>query len=86
VAVDVSAGNGANLVVGLGPHTTVLGNGNNILIDGSATIVNPGDSFAQILRAWAAHPTAANQAAIRSGPTPRTSPVPSSPSPWRCTL
>jgi hypothetical protein len=63
----VSAGNGANLIVGgLGRHTIQVGSGTNILIDGSATIVNPGDSFGQILSAWAASPTASNQAAIRS--------------------
>ena len=38
---DVSAGNGPDLVVGgLGQHTIQLGNGNDILIDGSATVVN----------------------------------------------
>ena len=47
----VSAGNGADLVVGgLGQHTIQLGNGN--LIDGSATVVNAGDSLRQILSDW----------------------------------
>ena len=55
---SVQAGNGANLVVGgLGRHTIQLGNGNNILIDGSATVVNAGDSLRQILSDWNASPT-----------------------------
>ncbi len=50
---QVTAGNGADLVVGgLGRHTIELGNGNDILIDGSATVVNAGDSFRQILDDW----------------------------------
>ena len=50
---NVTAGNGADLVVGgLGQHTIQLGNGNDILIDGSATVVNPGNSFRQILSDW----------------------------------
>jgi len=49
----VSAGNGSDLVVGgLGQHTIQLGNGNDILIDGSATVVNSGDSLRQILSDW----------------------------------
>jgi Ca2+-binding RTX toxin-like protein len=49
----VAAGNGADLVVGgLGQHTIQLGTGNDILIDGSATVVNAVDSFRQILSAW----------------------------------
>ncbi len=49
----VSAGNGSDLVVGgLGQHTIQLGNGNDILIDGSATVVNLGDSLRQILSDW----------------------------------
>ena len=56
---SVQAGNGANLVVGgLGRHTIQLGNGNNILIDGSATVVNTGDSLRKILNDWNASPTA----------------------------
>jgi Ca2+-binding RTX toxin-like protein len=63
----VSAGNGDNLIVGgLGQHTIQVGNGTNILIDGSAAVTNPGDSLREILDAWAASPTASNQAAIRS--------------------
>ena len=42
------------------------GNGTNILIDGSATITDAGDSLRQILNDWAASPVALNQAAIRS--------------------
>ena len=50
---NVSAGNGSDLVVGgLGQHTIQLGNGNDILIDGSATVVNCGDSLRQILSDW----------------------------------
>jgi Ca2+-binding RTX toxin-like protein len=64
---SVSAGNGNNLIVGgLGRHTIKVGNGTNILIDGSTAIVNPGDSFRQILNAWTANPVASNQATIRS--------------------
>jgi Ca2+-binding RTX toxin-like protein len=64
---SVTAGNGNNLIVGgLGPHTIAVGNGTNILIDGSATVVNSGDSFRRILNAWVANPTSTNQAAIRS--------------------
>ncbi len=49
----ISAGNGSDLVVGgLGRHTIQLGNGNDILIDGSATVVNCGDSLRQILSDW----------------------------------
>src|SRR5271157_1466606 len=49
----VSAGNGSDLVVGgLGQHTIQLRNGNDILIDGSATVVNSGDSLRQILSDW----------------------------------
>jgi Ca2+-binding RTX toxin-like protein len=49
----IVAGNGADLVVGgLGEHTILVGNGNDILIDGSATVVDPGDSFRQILSDW----------------------------------
>ena len=49
----VSAGNGPDLVVGgPGQHTIDLGNGNDILIGGSATVVNEGDSFQQILSDW----------------------------------
>jgi Ca2+-binding RTX toxin-like protein len=56
----VLAGNGANLVVGgLGRHTIMLGNGNNILIDGSAAVVNQGDSLRQILSDWKSSPKAA---------------------------
>ena len=55
----VSAGNGSDLVVGgLGRHTIQLGNGNDILIDGSATVVNSGDSLRQILSDWNASPSA----------------------------
>ena len=54
---DVTAGNGPDLVVaGLGQHTIQVGNGNDILIDGSATVVNPGDSLRQILSDWNASP------------------------------
>ena len=64
---SVAAGNGNNPIVGgLGPHKIKVGNGTNILIDGSATVVNPGDSFRQILNAWTANPVASNQSAIRS--------------------
>ena len=50
---NVTLGNGANLAVGgLGQHTITAGNGNNILIDGSATVVNGGNSFRQILSDW----------------------------------
>jgi hypothetical protein len=64
---SVSAGNGNNLIVGgLGRHTIRVGNGTNILIDGSATVVNSGDSFRRILNAWVAKPTVSNQGAIRS--------------------
>jgi fibronectin-binding autotransporter adhesin len=50
---SVTAGNGADLVVGgLGQHRIRLGNGNDILIDGSATVVNAGDSLRQILSDW----------------------------------
>jgi Ca2+-binding RTX toxin-like protein len=53
----VSAGNGSDLIVaGLGQHTIQLGNGNDILIDGSATVVNFGDSLRQILSDWNANP------------------------------
>jgi Ca2+-binding RTX toxin-like protein len=46
----VSAGKGADLdFAGLGRHTIQLGNGHDILIDGSATVVNLGDSLRQIL-------------------------------------
>jgi Ca2+-binding RTX toxin-like protein len=63
---SVTTGNGNNLIIGgLGPHTIKVGNGTNILIDGSATVVKPGDSFRQILSAWAAKPIASNQGAIR---------------------
>ncbi len=49
----VLAGNGADLVVGgRGQHTIQLGNGNDILIDGSATVVNCGDSLRQFLSDW----------------------------------
>jgi len=49
----VSAGNGSDLVGGgLGQHTIQLRNGNDILIDGSATVVNSGDSLRQILSDW----------------------------------
>jgi hypothetical protein len=41
------------------------GNGINILIDGSATVNKPQDSFRQILNDWVANPTASNQGAIR---------------------
>jgi fibronectin-binding autotransporter adhesin len=55
----VSAGDSADLVVGgLGQHTIQLGNGNDILIDGSATVVNAGDSLRQILSDWNASPSA----------------------------
>jgi Ca2+-binding RTX toxin-like protein len=64
---SVSAGNGNNLIVGgLGQHTIKVGNDTSILIDGSATVNNPGDSFRQILSAWTANPVALNQSAIRS--------------------
>ena len=54
----VSAGNGPDLVVGgLGQHTIQLGNGNDILIDGSATVVNSGDSLRQILSDWNISPS-----------------------------
>ncbi len=54
----VSAGNGSDLVVGgLGQHTIQLGNGNDILIDGSATVVNSGDSLRQIESDWNASPS-----------------------------
>jgi Ca2+-binding RTX toxin-like protein len=56
---NVSAGNGSDLVVGgLGQHTIQLGNGNDILIDGSATVVNAGDSLRQILSDWNASSSA----------------------------
>ena len=55
----ISAGNGADLVVaGLGQHTIQLGSGNDILIDGSATVVNTGDSLRQIVSDWNASPSA----------------------------
>ncbi len=45
-----------------GDHVIVEGNGNDILIDGSATVVNPGDSLYQILTDWkASASTAVNQ-------------------------
>jgi hypothetical protein len=53
----VSAGNGSDLIVaGLGQHSIQLGNGNDILIDGSATVVNFGDSLRQVLSDWNANP------------------------------
>ena len=56
---NVSAGNGSDLVVGgLGQHTIQLGNGNDILIDGSATVVNSGDSLRQIVSDWNASSSA----------------------------
>ena len=56
---NVSAGNGSDLVVGgLGQHNIRLGNGNDILIDGSATVVNSGDSLRQILSDWNASSSA----------------------------
>ncbi len=62
----VIAGNGADLVVGgLGQHTIQLGNGNDILIDGSASVVNPGDSFLQILTDWNASPSASVNTRIK---------------------
>jgi Ca2+-binding RTX toxin-like protein len=49
----VSAGNGSYLVGGgLGQHTIQFGNGNDILIDGTATVLNSGDSYRQILSDW----------------------------------
>jgi Ca2+-binding RTX toxin-like protein len=46
------------VVGGLGQHTIQLGNGNDILIDGSATVVNSGDSLRQILSDWNASSSA----------------------------
>jgi Ca2+-binding RTX toxin-like protein len=73
---QVSAGNGNDkmtvgiennfLVGGLGPHAMTAGNGINILIDGSATFANPGDSFRQILGAWVENPVRSNQAPIQA--------------------
>src|SRR5262249_29133409 len=42
----------------LGQHTIQLGKGNNILIDGAATVVAAGDSFRQILSDWNSSPSA----------------------------
>src|SRR5262249_4843068 len=62
----VRTGNGANLVAGgLGQHTIQLGNGNNILIDGSATVVDPGDSLRQILSDWKASASASVATRLR---------------------
>ncbi len=62
----VIAGNGPDLVVGgLGQHTIQLGNGNDILIDGSASVVNPADSFRQILSGWNASPSASVNTRIK---------------------
>ena len=56
---NVTAGNGSDLVVGgLGQHNIELGKGNDILIDGSATVVNSGDSLRQILSDWSVSPSA----------------------------
>jgi Ca2+-binding RTX toxin-like protein len=63
----VASCNGNNLIVGgLGRHAITVSKGTIILIDGSATIVNPGDSYRRILNDWVANPTASNRAAIRS--------------------
>jgi hypothetical protein len=51
-------------VGGLGHHTIQVGNGNNILIDGSAS-VSSGSSFRGILNIWTQNPNAQGQAAIR---------------------
>jgi Ca2+-binding RTX toxin-like protein len=51
----VRGGDGANIVVaGVGPHTADVGNGNDILVDGSVTLAQAGDSLEQILADWAA--------------------------------
>jgi hypothetical protein len=49
-------------VGGLGHHTIQVGNGNNILIDGSAS-VSSGSSFRGILNIWTQNPNAQGQAA-----------------------
>ena len=48
------------------PLILTAGNGINILIDGSATVVKPSDSFRSILNDWVANPTASNQSKIRA--------------------
>jgi hypothetical protein len=59
------SGNSALVVGVLMRHTIKVGNGTNILIDGSGAVTNSGGSFRQILSDWAANPTASNQGAIR---------------------
>ena len=62
----MTVGNGNDFLVGgLGPRAMTADGGINILIDGSATVTNSGDSFRQILGAWVANPTPSNQAVIR---------------------
>ena len=64
----ISAGNGDNLIVaGTGGHTVQVGSGSNILIDGAATLTQPGDSLRQVLQDWKANgASAANVDDIRA--------------------
>jgi len=51
----------------LGHHTVQVGNGSNILIDGSAQLTQSGDTLRQVLNDWMLYgDTAANVASFRT--------------------
>jgi len=54
-------------VAGLGQHNVQVGNGSNILIDGSVQLTQSGDALRQVLDDWILHGAeAANVSSIRS--------------------
>ena len=65
---SINAGKGDNrIVAALGRHTVEVGNGSNVLIDGSVQLTQNGDSLRQVLDDWIAYSAqAANVADIRS--------------------
>jgi adhesin HecA-like repeat protein len=64
----ITAGTGDNLIVaGTGQHTVTLGKGQNILIDGSVTLTQTGETLGQVLAQWIANgDSTSNLTTIRS--------------------